>query len=91
MMAAEVFEENSDCGKPRFTSISSVLVTHIYGIGLFYGQVIDNPQKQDDMITVDKGLSEMQRVPLTRRPPQLDKVYAATFSEDGCVYRCKVI
>ena len=100
IMADEVFEEDLDSMgwarqdwdyRPRFKpqSIGAVHVAHIYGIGLFYGLALDNAKIRDDMIMMDSGLAEMKRVPLTRSP-QPNKIYAAIFSEDECVYRCMV-
>lgn len=78
--------------RPRFQPdcVSSVLVTHVYGIGLFYGLVLDNPKIQDDVIKLESSLVEMEHVPLKVRPLP-SKIYAAIFHEDGCTYRCMLL
>ncbi|XP_065295513.1 serine/threonine-protein kinase 31-like isoform X2 [Dermacentor albipictus] len=81
-------KESSDVpSRPEGAEIE-LLISEVKDITSFFGQ---RPSDSDKATELEFQLAEICRTAVSETNPELEKVYAAKFSEDGQWYRCKVL
>jgi hypothetical protein len=69
--------------------IDLIAVSHVQGVGIFYGFLDKDPSMDKDTNKITKDLSQIDKI-RPKEKPQLNQMYAVYSNTDERLYRCRV-